>query len=44
MNDFSGMEVSEQLKNTIILGDLFMSTWYTHFVGNSGSSAQNEFC
>jgi hypothetical protein len=32
MNDLSGIEVPGKLKNTIILGDLFMSTWYTRFV------------
>jgi cathepsin D len=43
LNGFSGMEVPEQLKNTIILGDLFMSTWYTHFVGDNGSGAKIGF-
>jgi len=39
MNGFTGMEVPEQLKNTIILGDLFMSTYYTHFVGDQNGAA-----
>lgn len=30
-NGFMGMDVPEQLKNALILGDLFISTYYTHF-------------
>jgi cathepsin D len=30
-NGFMGMDVPEQLKNALIMGDLFISTYYTHF-------------
>jgi cathepsin D len=44
MNGFIGMELPERLKNTIILGDLFMSTFYTHFVGDEkGKTAKIGF-
>jgi cathepsin D len=36
MSGFEGMDMPSQLANTIILGDLFIKTYYTHFdMGNS---------